>query len=62
MENNNNFRVRPFLRCLNIPDLEWGLLKQLSANDNRSLSNCVRVLIKKEYSRNSRRGLKPTEA
>lgn len=49
MEDKNNLRIRPFSRCLNIPDAEWEMLKELSANYEGSLSALVRKLIKKEW-------------
>jgi len=55
LTNENNERVRPFLRCLNIPDTEWLLLKSMSERDSRSLSSFIRMLIKKEWQKLERR-------
>ena len=51
----SNIRVRPFLRCLNIPDKEWELLKKMSINYEGSLSALVRKLIKNEWQKYERR-------
>ncbi len=49
MQEENKLRVRPFLRCLNIPDQEVEMLKKLSMADGVSRSAIVRRLIKKEW-------------
>ena len=54
MEDTNKLRVRPFLRCLNIPDQEWEILKRLTANYEGSASALVRKLIKKEWQKYER--------
>ncbi len=48
-------RVRPFLRCLNIPDSEYELLKKMSVADDRSQSAFVRKLINKEWNKEKRK-------
>lgn len=55
MEEEKKSRVRPFSRCLNLPDSEWELLRRMSLNDGRSLSSFARKLIKKEWQKSEKR-------
>ena len=55
MEGKENKRIRPFLRCLNIPDSDWELLKRMSLDDGRSLSSFTRKLIKKEWQKEKKK-------
>lgn len=53
----NHIRIRPFLRCVNIPDKEWGMLKELSENYEGSLSALIRKLIKREWQKDKKKEL-----
>ena len=57
MDDKENLRVRPFLRCLNIPDKEWEMLKKMSVNYEGSLSALIRKLIKKEWDKERKKEL-----
>ena len=55
MEGKENKRTSPFLRCSNIPDSDWELLKRMSLDDGRSLSSFTRKLIKKEWQKEKKK-------
>ena len=45
----DNFRIRPELRCIAIQEAIWQQVKELAADNSRSVSSYIREVIKKEY-------------